>query len=56
VERAERVTESLESLPGLTVCGALFDGIDVGSCLRRAERSASLVAQHLTSDGRWHRG
>ena len=56
VDRARRITEALESLPGLTACGAAFDGVGIPACISRADRAATLISQRLSSDGEWRHG
>jgi oxygen-dependent protoporphyrinogen oxidase len=56
VERVDRITEALESLPGLTACGAAFDGVGIAACIGRADRAATWISQHLGSDGEWRHG
>lgn len=56
VDRARRITESVESLPGLAICGATFDGVGVAACIGRAAASAGWISQHLSADGQWRHG
>ncbi|MEN3583813.1 protoporphyrinogen oxidase [Streptomyces sp. ZYX-F-203] len=42
-ERVNRVRESVAALPGLAVCGALYDGVGVGVCMATARRAADEV-------------
>ena len=56
VDRAQRITEALESLPGLAVCGAAFDGVGIAACINRAEVAAARVSQRLGQDGEWRHG
>lgn len=53
VDRMERITEALQSLPGLVACGAAFDGVGIAACISRADRAAGWISQHLGSDGQW---
>jgi oxygen-dependent protoporphyrinogen oxidase len=54
VDRAQRITDAIEAVPGLTACGATFDGVGIAACIARADRSALLISQRLSSDGEWH--
>jgi protoporphyrinogen/coproporphyrinogen III oxidase len=56
VDRAARITDALERLPGLTAVGAAFDGVGIAACIARADRSALLISQRLSSDGEWRHG
>jgi oxygen-dependent protoporphyrinogen oxidase len=56
VGRSRRITESVESLPGLAICGAAFDGVGVAACIGRAAASAGWISQHLGADGQWRHG
>ncbi len=53
VERARRITAGVDSVPGLAICGAAFDGVGIAACIGRAETSASRISQHLMADGEW---
>jgi oxygen-dependent protoporphyrinogen oxidase len=56
VDRVRRITESAESLPGLALCGATYDGVGIAACIGRAAASAGWISQHLRSDGEWRHG
>ncbi|MFN8167268.1 MAG: protoporphyrinogen oxidase [Candidatus Nanopelagicales bacterium] len=56
VGRARRITDSVEALPGLAICGAAFDGVGIAACIARASASAARISQHLSSDGEWRHG
>jgi oxygen-dependent protoporphyrinogen oxidase len=56
VDRARRITAAVESLPGMAICGATFDGVGVAACIGRAAASAGWISQHLSADGQWRHG
>jgi len=56
VDRAALITEAVDDVPGLVVCGAAFDGVGIPACIARAEQVATRVAQRLGSDGQWRHG
>ncbi len=48
-ERVARVRAALDSLPGLAVCGAAYDGVGVPACIATARLAVKQVGAHLTS-------
>lgn len=51
VERVARVRASIESVPGLAVCGAAFDGVGVPACIGSARAAADRVVASLAARG-----
>jgi len=51
-----RITEAVDEVPGLAVCGAAFDGVGIAACIARADRAATRVSQSLGVDGQWRHG
>jgi oxygen-dependent protoporphyrinogen oxidase len=41
--RVERVRAAVAAVPGLSVCGAVYDGVGVPACVATAERAAGEV-------------
>jgi oxygen-dependent protoporphyrinogen oxidase len=56
VDRMARIALALDALPGLTACGATFDGVGIAACVARADRVALRISQRLASDGEWRHG
>ena len=56
VDRAERIVAALETVPGLTVAGATFEGVGIAACISRADKAAAHVSQRLGSHGEWRHG
>jgi oxygen-dependent protoporphyrinogen oxidase len=56
VDRARRIIDAVESQPGLTVCGAAYEGVGVAACIARADAAAIRISQRLSSDGEWRHG
>ena len=56
VDRAQLIVDSVEALPGITVCGATYDGVGIPACIARAEAAATHVSRGLASDGQWRHG
>jgi oxygen-dependent protoporphyrinogen oxidase len=56
VDRVARITEAVDEVPGLAVCGAAFDGVGIAACIARAGLAATRVSQRLGSDGEWRHG
>jgi oxygen-dependent protoporphyrinogen oxidase len=56
VDRVARITDAVDEVPGLAVCGAAFDGVGVAACIARADLAATRVSQRLGSDGEWRHG
>ena len=49
VDRAERIVAALQSLPGMAMCGAAFDGVGIAACIGRADKAATHISQGLGS-------
>jgi oxygen-dependent protoporphyrinogen oxidase len=56
VDRIERITESVASLPGLALAGATYSGVGVAACIARASEAGSWIARRLDSSGQWLHG
>lgn len=56
VDRARRIIDAVESQPGLTVCGAAYEGVGIAACIARADAAAIRISQRLSSDGEWRHG
>jgi oxygen-dependent protoporphyrinogen oxidase len=56
VDRAQLVVSAVESLPGITVCGAAYDGVGIPACIARAEAAATHISRGLAHDGQWRHG
>ncbi|MFI1454409.1 protoporphyrinogen oxidase [Streptomyces roseus] len=41
--RVERIRSAVAALPGLAVCGALYDGVGIPACIASAARAADVV-------------
>lgn len=48
-ERMAAADASVASVPGLALCGAVFDGVGVAACVARADRAATSVLAGLGS-------
>lgn len=53
LERVRRIRADVARVPGLAVCGAVFDGVGVPACVRSGYAAAARVAEHLRD---WSRG
>jgi protoporphyrinogen/coproporphyrinogen III oxidase len=47
-ERVARVREAVAGLPGLRVCGAVYDGVGIPACIASAVRAADEIAAGAT--------
>ncbi len=56
VDRATRIVDALQSLPGMAVCGAAYDGVGIAACIGRADKAATHISQGLGSHGEWRHG
>lgn len=43
LERVERIRGAVAAVPGLAVCGALYEGIGIAACVASAQRAADAV-------------
>jgi oxygen-dependent protoporphyrinogen oxidase len=50
-DRVRRIHEAVDTLPGLAVCGATYDGVGVPACIRTGQAAAAKVAADLRSRG-----
>ena len=56
VDRVERITEAVASLPGLALAGATYGGVGVAACIARASEAGAWIARRLDSGGQWRHG
>jgi oxygen-dependent protoporphyrinogen oxidase len=59
LERVRRIRADVSRVPGLTVCGAAFDGVGIPACIRSGYAAASQVVEHLRESMRgsgWEAG
>jgi protoporphyrinogen/coproporphyrinogen III oxidase len=47
LDRVTQIRETVAALPGLAVCGALYDGVGVGVCMATARKAADQVRTWL---------
>ncbi len=47
LDRVARIRAAVEALPGLAVCGALYDGVGIPACVASAGRAADTVIASL---------
>ncbi|MFC6066963.1 protoporphyrinogen oxidase [Streptomyces ochraceiscleroticus] len=48
LERVARIHEAVDRLPGLRVCGALYEGVGIPACIASATKAADAVLATLT--------
>ncbi|MEU0302566.1 protoporphyrinogen oxidase [Streptomyces sp. NPDC006175] len=48
LSRVARIREEVAKLPGLRVCGAVYDGVGIPACVASAHRAADEIVQDLT--------
>ncbi|RIQ14435.1 protoporphyrinogen/coproporphyrinogen oxidase, partial [Jiangella rhizosphaerae] len=48
LDRVARVRAAVEAVPGLAVCGAVYDGVGVAACVGAARDAAGRVAAYLS--------
>ncbi|MER5555988.1 protoporphyrinogen oxidase [Streptomyces sp. NPDC002793] len=46
--RVARIRDAVAELPGLRVCGAVYDGVGIPACVASAHRAADEIVQDLT--------
>ncbi|WP_330335244.1 protoporphyrinogen oxidase [Streptomyces sp. NBC_00536] len=51
LDRVARIRTAVAALPGLAVCGALYDGVGIPACVASAHRAADAVAAALSAAG-----
>ncbi|CAG6397303.1 protoporphyrinogen oxidase [Streptomyces cocklensis] len=51
VDRVARIREQVAKLPGLAVCGALYDGVGIPACVGSGQRAAAEVLATLVPAG-----
>lgn len=56
LDRVRRVRAAVETVPGLAVCGAAYEGVGVPACIRTGEKAAAQVLAHLRRGGEWNHG
>ncbi|MDF9816257.1 protoporphyrinogen oxidase [Streptomyces sp. SPB162] len=49
VERVARIREQVGKLPGLAVCGAVYDGVGIPACIASARKAADEVLTSLAA-------
>lgn len=54
--RMATVREALVDTPGITVCGATYDGVGIAACIGSAQFAAGQVNGYLTEKGQWAHG
>ncbi|MEV5135814.1 protoporphyrinogen oxidase [Streptomyces sp. NPDC053705] len=47
--RVSRIRDEVAKLPGLRVCGAVYDGVGIPACVASAHRAADEIVQDLTA-------
>lgn len=52
--RVARIRGAVEALPGLAVCGALYDGVGIPACIASAAKAADVVMATLGTPGTDH--
>lgn len=52
--RAERIRTAVAALPGLAVCGALYDGVGIPACIASAGKAARAVTASMATPGTEH--
>ncbi len=52
--RVARIRSAVAALPGLAVCGALYDGVGIPACIASAGRAADVVIATLGTPGAEH--
>ncbi|MFF5704068.1 protoporphyrinogen oxidase [Streptomyces sp. NPDC012794] len=52
--RVERIRSAVAGLPGLAVCGALYDGVGIPACVASAAKAADAVTAALATPGTDH--
>lgn len=56
LDRVARIRTELQSLPGLVVCGAAYDGVGVPACIASGEAAADQVLRQLGARRQWGYG
>lgn len=51
--RIGQLRELLVSTPGVSVCGAAYDGVGIAACIGSAQFAAGQVQAHLAERGQW---
>lgn len=52
VDRIARVRAAVDAVPGLAVCGAVYDGVGIPACIASARAAAARVATAVTEGSR----
>lgn len=51
LDRVRRIRADVASVPGLAVCGAVYEGVGVPACIRTGQQAADRVLAHLGGEG-----
>ncbi|MFD3722551.1 protoporphyrinogen oxidase [Streptomyces sp. NPDC058674] len=54
LDRVARIRDAVAALPGLAVCGALYDGVGIPACVASAHRAADEVTAAIGTPGTDH--
>ncbi|HQR79595.1 MAG TPA: protoporphyrinogen oxidase [Actinomycetota bacterium] len=54
--RVADIREELSTTPGLTVCGAAYEGVGIAACIGSAQAAVSTVLQELAERMEWDHG
>ncbi|MET9882822.1 protoporphyrinogen oxidase [Streptomyces sp. NPDC006430] len=54
LDRVARIRSAVAALPGLAVCGALYDGVGIPACIASAGKAADVVMATLGTPGTDH--
>ncbi len=54
--RIAQVRELLIDTPGISVCGAAYDGVGIAACVGSAQFAASQLVSYLAEKGQWAHG
>ncbi|KIF04276.1 protoporphyrinogen oxidase, partial [Streptomyces sp. RSD-27] len=52
--RVDRIRAAVAALPGLAVCGALYDGVGIPACIASAGKAADAVSAAMATPGTEH--
>lgn len=53
LDRVARIRAAVAGVPGLAVCGAVYDGIGIPACIATARTAAARVLDHLDPTREW---
>ena len=54
--RMALVREALVDSPGITVCGAAYDGVGIAACVGSAQFAAGQIVAYMSERGQWTHG